>query len=197
MVLTAEAVHSGRPELVQTWRGCPSLLAQLSHASSSGADVFRAFVHAIDGVSQTIAITNEKVTDIGILCEQFGSERLSVTGCEFLAQHSGPLEWACRPEGPACGVGGHGHGADCVGRPFDHLTAQSSREIALLQAVGVKVFGAERFLSETIKVAQRTNADRLGEMIGKICTEMTWNQELEAIQKWVPASPVDEAIAVP
>jgi hypothetical protein len=77
-----------------------------------------------------------------------------------------------------------------------HLTAQSSREIALLQAAAVKSFGAERFLAEAIKVAFKTSACQLGEMIRKFYPEVTWNQELDAIQKWASASPVDDAIAM-
>jgi hypothetical protein len=68
-----------------------------------------------------------------------------------------------------------------------HLTAQSSREIALLQEVAFKLFGADRFPAETSKVALETKADQLGEMIGKFYPEMTWNQELDSIQKWAPA----------
>jgi hypothetical protein len=59
-----------------------------------------------------------------------------------------------------------------------------------------KLFGAERFLAVTSQVALETNADQLGEMIGKFCPEMTWNQELDGIEKYAPASPVDEAITV-
>jgi hypothetical protein len=49
---------------------------------------------------------------------------------------------------------------------------------------------------EINKVALETSADQLGEMIGKVCPEMTWNKELDGIQKWAPALPVDEALAV-
>jgi hypothetical protein len=81
VVFETETVHILRDMLVQTcskFRDNRSLLTQPYHVTSSvGADVFRAFVKAFDGVSPTI--TNQTETDIGLLCEEFGHEQLSAT----------------------------------------------------------------------------------------------------------------------
>jgi hypothetical protein len=87
-----------RDKLVRTcskFRDCRSLLTQPYNVTSLiGADVFRAFVNAIDGVSPNL--TNENITDIGLLCDEFGYEQLSATVAKFLALHSSPGERACR-----------------------------------------------------------------------------------------------------
>jgi hypothetical protein len=90
-----------------------SLLTQPCRLTSPiGADVFRPFVKAFDGISPTI--TNENVSDIGPLCEEFGHEQLSATASELLARHSslGGRAW---PEVAA-------------------LKAQNSRGVAQLKA---------------------------------------------------------------
>jgi hypothetical protein len=102
---------------------------------------------------------------------------------EFLAQHSSPGEHACRQ-------------VVALKAEVADLTAQSSRAVALLLAVALKSFGAEQFLAETIKIGLETNADQLGEMIGTFCPEVTWNQELDAVRKCAPESPLDEVITV-
>jgi Na+-transporting NADH:ubiquinone oxidoreductase subunit NqrA len=98
LVCEAETVHIERDKLVRTcskFRDCRSLLTRPYEVTSSiGADVFRVFVNAIDGVSPTL--TNENITDIGLLCDEFGYEQLSATVAEFLAQYSSPGERACR-----------------------------------------------------------------------------------------------------
>jgi hypothetical protein len=66
---------------------------------------------------------------------------------------------------------------------FAHLTAQSSREISLLQADAVELFVAASFLAETIKVTLETKADQLGEVPGNLRPQITSNQELDAIRK--------------
>jgi hypothetical protein len=161
-------------------------------------DIFCSFVSAIDGVSPTI--TNENVTDIGLLCDEFGHERLSKTVIEFLAQNSSPGEPACREiialEAQNATLADQfarleTKNFDLVTRVAD-LTAQNSREIVSLQAIAFKLFGAERFLVETSKVALETSADQLG----KPCPEMIWNKESDRIQKWAPALPVDEVFAM-
>jgi hypothetical protein len=100
VVFETETVHILRDTLVQTcskFRNNPSLLTQPYHATSSvEAEVFRAFVKDLDGVSPTI--TNENETDIGLLCEEFGHEQLSATASEFLTQHSSPGDRACRKD---------------------------------------------------------------------------------------------------
>jgi hypothetical protein len=116
---------------------------------------------------------------------------------EFLEQHSSPGERACREvvalkaqnDAFASQIG-------ALKAEVADLTAQSSRAIALLLAVAVKSFGVEQFLAETIKVGLETNADQLGEMISTFYLEMTWNQELDAVRKYAPESPLDEAITL-
>jgi hypothetical protein len=94
----AETVHILRDKLVQTcskFRDCPSLLTQPYEITSPvAADIFRAFVKTFGGVSLTI--TNENITDIGLLCEEFGHEQLSAIVSDFLAQYSSPADRACR-----------------------------------------------------------------------------------------------------
>jgi hypothetical protein len=103
VVFAAETVFILGDKPVEMWskfRACPSLRTQPYHvASSAGADVFRAFVEAIDGVGQPI--TNENVSDNGLLCQELGHERLSATVSEFAVQHPSPEERVCReiPEG--------------------------------------------------------------------------------------------------
>jgi hypothetical protein len=154
-----------------------------------------AFVNDIDGVSPTL--TNENITDIGLLCDEFGYEQLSATVAEFLAQHSSPEQRACQ-EVVALKAQNAAFASQigALKAEVAELTAQSSRAVALLLAVAVKLFGAEQFLAETIKIGLETNADELGEMIGTFCPEMTWNQEIGAVRKCAPEYPLDKAITV-
>jgi hypothetical protein len=98
LVFEGQTVRIERGKLVQMcrrFRDCGSLLTRPYHVTSSiGADIFRAFVNAIDGISP--AITDGIITVIGLLCKEFGCEKLSATVSEFLAQHSSPGESACR-----------------------------------------------------------------------------------------------------
>jgi hypothetical protein len=98
LVFQGETVHIERDKLVRTcskFRDCPSLLPKPYHVTSSiRADVFRAFVKAIDGISPTL--TDKNVTGIRLLCKEFGYEQLSATVAEFLALHSSPGERAYR-----------------------------------------------------------------------------------------------------
>jgi hypothetical protein len=91
-------VHILPDKPVQTcskFRDCWSLLTELYHVTSSiGADIFRAFVIAFDGVSLTIA--NKNLTNIRCLCEEFGYEKLSEIVSEFLGQYSSHGERVCR-----------------------------------------------------------------------------------------------------
>jgi hypothetical protein len=175
VVFGAETVHVLRDKLVQTcskFRDCLSLLTRPYHVTSSiGADIFRSFVKAIDGVSPTI--TNENVTDIGLLCDEVGHERLSATVTKFLAQRSSPGERACREIVPlkvqntilavqfVCLATKN---SDLATRIVD-LTTQSWREIALLQAAAFKFFDAERFLV-TLKRKPFHSAHSLTEVVG-------------------------------
>jgi hypothetical protein len=90
-------VHIGRDKPVRTcskFRHYPSFLIQPHHVTSSiGADVFWTFVNAIDGISPTI--TSENVTDIELLCEEFGYEKPLATVSELAAQQYSPGERAC------------------------------------------------------------------------------------------------------
>jgi hypothetical protein len=177
LVFQGQTVHIECDKLVRTCsKFCDdrSLLTQPYHVTSLiRSDVFRAFVDAINGIPPKI--TNKNVTDIRLLCLEFGHEGLLATVAEFLAHHSSPGECACRKI-----VALKAQNAALAAKVAD-LAAQSSRGIALPLAVAVKLFGAKQFLAETVGL--ETNADQLGEMIGSFCPGMTWNEELDAVRK--------------
>jgi hypothetical protein len=135
-------VHIERDKLVRTCSTfCDdrSLLPRPYHVTSSiGADVFRTFVNAINGIPPTI--TDKKVTGIRLICQEFGHEGLLATVAQFLAHHSSPGERACRKI-----IALKARNAALAAQIAD-LTTQSSRGIALLLAVIVKLFGAKPFL---------------------------------------------------
>ena len=87
-----------REKLVHTcskFCDCGTLLSQPYHITSPvGADVFRTFVEPLNEVSPTI--TNESVSGIRLLCQEFGYQDLSAAVSEFLAQHSSAGDRACR-----------------------------------------------------------------------------------------------------
>jgi hypothetical protein len=153
---------------------CPSLVTQPCHfASSIGVDALWEFANAIHGVGPTI--TNESVSDIGLLCLEIGHERPSATAFEFLGQYSSPEERADREIVPVMAHNAaFGAEAAELTAQAANLTAQSSREIAPFHAVVIRLFWAKRLLWETIKAALEKNADRCGEMTGRFCPEMTW-----------------------
>ena len=77
MVFEADTANILREELVHTcskFRDCGTLLSQLYLVTSPvGADVFRTFVEALNGVSPTI--TNESVSDIRLLCRSSATKK--------------------------------------------------------------------------------------------------------------------------
>jgi hypothetical protein len=131
--------------------GSKALLTRPYHVTSSiGANLFRAFVNPIDGISPTL--TNENITDIGLLCDDFGYEQLSATVAEFLAQHSSPGERACRKViAVKAQNAAFASQIGALKAEVADLTAQSSR------AVAVKSFRAEQFLAEMIKIGLEMN----------------------------------------
>jgi hypothetical protein len=76
VVFESETFHIPRNKLVRTcgkFRDCGSILTLPYRVTSRvGADVLRAFVKTLGGVSPTI--TNENVADIGLLSDEFGHE---------------------------------------------------------------------------------------------------------------------------
>jgi hypothetical protein len=93
VVFGEERVHFLRDKVAQIcgkFGDCPSIPTRPHYITSSiGVEVFPAFANAIDAVIP--AITNENVTDIGLLCQELGHGRLSATVSEFLSQHSLPV----------------------------------------------------------------------------------------------------------